>query len=125
MTSTLLIALIIITIIYLFLIVTAVRKRKMQNSIAVFWILTGFLLIVAIVIPNLIESISSFLGFEQASNMIFCLTIFIAFCILLYLTMVISKQDKKCTVLIQEISIMKKKMNELEEKLNDSKKNNE
>lgn len=125
MTSTLLIALIGITIIYLFLIVTAVRKRKMQNSIAVFWILTGFLLIVAIAIPNLIESISNFLGFEQTSNMIFCLTIFIAFCILLYLTMVISKQDKKCTVLIQEISIMKKKMNELEEKLNDSKKNNE
>lgn len=125
MTSTLLIALIGITIIYLFLIVTAVRKRKMQNSIAVFWILTGFLLIVAIAIPNLIESISNFLGFEQTSNMIFCLTIFIAFCILLYLTMLISKQDKKCTVLIQEISIMKKKMNELEEKLNDSKKNNE
>lgn len=125
MTSTLLIALIGITIIYLFLIVTAVRKRKMQNSIAVFWILTGFLLIVAIAIPNLIESISDFLGFEQTSNMIFCLTIFIAFCILLYLTMLISKQDKKCIVLIQEISIMKKKMNELEEKLNDSKKNNE
>ena len=125
MTSTLLIALIGITIIYLFLIVTAVRNRKMQNSIAVFWILTVFLLIVAIAIPNLIESISNFLGFEQTSNMIFCLTIFIAFCILLYLTMLISKQDKKCTVLIQEISIMKKKMNELEEKLNDSKKNNE
>mgnify|MGYP005805956639 FL=1 len=118
MTTTLRIVLIGIAIIYLWLIIIAVRKRKMQASIATFWILTGILLIIAVVIPNFIETISNILGFEQTSNMVFCLTIFMAFCALLYLTMLVSKQSKKCITLIQEISILKKKVEELEKNIN-------
>lgn len=117
MTVSLRIVLIIITIIYLTLIITSVKKRKMQTSIATFWILTGILLIVAVVIPNFIESISSILGFEQTSNMIFCLTIFISFCALLYLTMLLAGLTQKCITLIQEVSVLKDKVEYLEKKI--------
>ena len=106
-------ALIIITIIYLLFIINAVRKKNMQTSIAIFWILTGVLLIIAIAIPNLIESISNFLGFEKASNMVFCLTIFISFCVNLFLTILIAKLENRCTMLVQEVSILNKKIEDL------------
>lgn len=123
MSITLRIALIIITIVYLFLIVSAVKKRKMQTSIAIFWTLTGMLLIIAVAIPNFIELISNFLGFEKASNMIFCLAIFIVFSLNLVLTMTIAKIETKCTTLVQEISILNKQIIALEDKLNDKRKN--
>lgn len=119
MSITLKIALIIITMIYLYLIISSVNKRKMQSSMSIFWIITGFLLIVAIAIPNLIENISSFLGFEKASNMIFCLTIFIAFYLIFNLTMLLAKQTNRNTSLIQEVSILKRKIAKMEEKINE------
>lgn len=117
------IALIVITIIYLLLIINSVKKRKMQTSIAIFWIITGILLIIAISIPNLIELISKIMGFEQTSNMIFCLTIFIAFCLILSITILLAKQSNRTTTLIQEISILRKRISILEEKNNDNVKN--
>lgn len=125
MSITLRIALVIITIMYLILIVSAVKKRKMQTSIAIFWTLTGVLLIIAIAIPNLIELISNFLGFEKASNMIFCLAIFIAFCLNLMLTMIIAKIESRCTTLVQEISILNKKIIAMEDKINGKRENEE
>lgn len=119
MSITLKIALIIITMIYLYLIISSVNKRKMQSSMSIFWIITGFLLIIAIAIPNLIENISSLLGFEKASNMIFCLTIFIAFYLIFNLTMLLAKQTNRNTSLIQEVSILKRKIAKMEEKINE------
>lgn len=114
MSLTLRLVLIIITLVYLFLIIRSVRKRKMQSSMSIFWIVTGLLLIIAIAIPHLIEFISAFLGFEKASNMIFCVTIFIAFYLIFTLTMLLAKQTNRNTSLIQEVSILKKRVDELE-----------
>ncbi len=114
MSLTLRLVLIIITLVYLFLIIRSVRKRKMQSSMSIFWIVTGLLLIIAIAIPHLIEFISAFLGFEKASNMIFCVTIFIAFYLIFTLTMLLAKQTNRNTALIQEVSFLKKRVDELE-----------
>ena len=58
---------------------------------------------VAILIPNFIELISNLLGFEQTSNMIFCLTIFIAFGLIFSLTMILTKQANRTILLIKII----------------------
>ncbi len=114
LSTTLKAVLIIITLIYLYIIVDAVKKRKLQTSFSIFWILTGIVLIVSILIPNFIESVSSFLGFEKASNMIFCLAIFIAFYLIFNLVMLLSKEFKQNVILIQEVSMLKKRIEKLE-----------
>lgn len=119
MTLNLKIALIIITIVYLFKIIQSVKKRKLQTSFSIFWIITGVLLIIAILIPNFIDSISHFLGFEKTSNMIFCITIFLSFYLIFNLTMLLSKEYKRNVELIQELSILKKRVGILEEKSNE------
>lgn len=106
--------LIIMTLIYIFLILKSIKKKKLQMSFSLFWLITGILLIIALVIPNLVENISKTLGFEVPANMIFCLTIFVSFYLIFSLTVALSKENKKNTLLIQEVSLLKKRVNELE-----------
>lgn len=111
MSETLKILLILITLIYLFIIVKAVKKRKMHINYSIFWIFTGIILIISVLIPNFIENISRFLGFEKASNMVFCIAIFILFYLVLNLTHIVSKQYQQIVKLIQEVSMLKSDCN--------------
>ncbi len=108
--------LIVITLIYIFFILKSIKKKKLQMSFSLFWIITGILLIIALAIPNLVENISKMLGFEVPANMIFCLTIFVSFYLIFSLTVALSKENKKNTLLIQEVSLLKKRVDELEKK---------
>ena len=108
------IALIIATLIYLFFILRAIKRKKLQISLSVFWIFTAIALIISLAIPNFIEQISKWLGFEVTTNMIFCVTIFIAFYLIFSLMILISDLKRKNVKLIQEISILKKKVEEIE-----------
>ena len=106
--------LIVITLIYILLILKSIKKKKLQMSFSLFWLITGILLIIALVIPNLVENISKTLGFEIPANMLFCLTIFVSFYLIFNLTGALSKENKKNTLLIQEVSLLKKRVDELE-----------
>lgn len=108
------IVLIIITLIYIFLILKSIRKKKLQISFSVFWLITGIILIIALLIPNLVENIAKMLGFEVPANMVFCLTIFVSFYLIFNLTVALSKENKKNTMLVQEVSMLKKRVEELE-----------
>ena len=123
MSITLRVALIIITLIYMFLILRSIRNKKVNVSFTIFWIITGILLIISTIVPNMIEWISSKLGFEAPSNMLFCLAIFISFYLIFNLTVIISQENKKNTLLVQEISLLKKKVENLEDNSNETKQN--
>ena len=58
MQATLKIALIIIMVMYLFIIAKAVKRKNMRISYLIFWIIIGIGLIIALLIPNFINSIS-------------------------------------------------------------------
>lgn len=120
MQITLRIALIITTLIYLFFILKSIKNKKIQVSFSVFWIFTAIILIIGISIPNLIENVSKLLGFELTTNMIFCVTIFISFYLIFNLTTILSKEYKKNVLLVQEFSILKKRIDDMENKQKDN-----
>ena len=74
----------------------------------------GLILVIAIAIPNFVQAISKTLGFEVSVNMIFCTAIFLSFYLIFNLNVIISKENKKNTVLIQEMALLKKRIEELE-----------
>ena len=108
------IALICILLIYLFCILKAVKRKNMRIGYLIFWTITGVILIISLLIPNLVDNISSKLGFEMPINMIFSIAIFIILYLIFDLTIIISKEEKKNTMLIQEISMLKKRVEDLE-----------
>lgn len=114
MENTLKIALIIILLLYILFIIKAVKKKNMRIGYLIFWSITGVFLIIALMVPNLIENVSKFIGFEVPINMIFSIAIFIILYLLFNITILISHEKDDSTMLIQEISILKKRISELE-----------
>ena len=106
--------LIIILLVYLFFILKAVKKKNMRIGYLIFWSITGVILIIALLIPNLIENISKLLQFEIPINMIFSIAIFIILYLVFDLSILLSKESNNNVILTQEISMLKKKVDEIE-----------
>lgn len=117
MSLNLTIAVAIIFLLMMFAIVNKVRKGKLQLAYSIFWIISGIVLIIILLIPNCISNITNLLGFEVASNMIFFITIVMAFYLILQLMTELSKETKRNVSLIQEISILKKKISDIEKNI--------
>ena len=111
---TLRIVLIIIMLVYLISMVKIIKKRKIEGTLSLFWVVSGFVLCIAIIFPQAVVKIAHFLGFEAASNMIFVIAIFTLFYQVFNLTLHISKQQSENVKLVQEISILKKKVEEID-----------
>lgn len=119
MTLNLKLALIAITLIYIILILKRIVKKEIQASQCTFWLVSGILLIIASAVPNLIEVLTKILGFEVPANMLFCITIFVAFYLIFNLTIKGSKIYQDNVTLTQEISIMKYEMKKMKEERKD------
>lgn len=114
--------LIFFTIIYLLLIFKLIKKRELNLSFSIFWIFAGlaliFIFIAMLLFPGLLSNISKFIGFEIPANMVFCISIFALFYIGLDLTWKLSKENRKNILLIQEVSMLKDRVEKLENKIN-------
>lgn len=110
------ISLIIIMLMYLFFIAKSVKRKNMRIGYLIFWAIMGLMLIIALIVPNFVENISRIIGFGVPINMIFCVAIFIILYLIFNLMTLISREEKKNTLLIQEISILKQRVKNLENK---------
>lgn len=110
------IALVIIVLFYIFFILKAVKRKKMRINYLIFWSVIGVILIIAVLIPNLVENLANIIGFGMPINMIFSAAIFIILYLIFEQTIQISKSEQKNTSLIQEISMLKNRVEILERK---------
>ncbi len=118
MSVNLTIAVAIIFVLMMLIIINKVRKGKLQLAYSIFWIISGIILIIVLLIPNCISNITNLLGFEVISNMIFFITIVMAFYLILQLMTELSKEAKRNVSLIQEISLLKKRVTDIENEKN-------
>ena len=102
--------LIVLLIFQVILIVETVKRKKFSMKYASFWILIILLMAIVVIFPSIIFKISELFGFEKSSNMIFLLGFFFLFYIIFILTTNISIQNEKIKLLIQEISILKERV---------------
>lgn len=90
------------------IIIHLLRKDRIPVKYAISWLLAAIIVVLVPIIPNLMEHLASLLGFELLSNMFLCLFIVMLIFMTILLTVMIAGQKKKTTLLIQEISILKK-----------------
>lgn len=88
------------------------RKNKVNIRYAIILLLLFLILLISILIPGFIESITKALGFQVVSNMVFSIIIGLLVVINIILIMIVSNQDKKIRLLIQEVSLLKGRINE-------------
>ena len=74
--------LVVTVLIFLFLIYKSIKKKLISVKYSIMWIVSGLLMLVSILTPNLLNYIANLIGFKVVSNMIFL----VGFLILLFIT---------------------------------------
>ena len=108
MSKSLILTVLLFAFILLFSVIHLLRKGRIPVKYALVWILSSIVVVIISCIPNLMVSLAKFLGFELLSNMVLC--IFIGLLLFLILTVMMAGQKKKTTLLIQELSLLKKEV---------------
>lgn len=91
----------------MFLVIHFVRRNKINIKYSVVWIWIFGVLFVFLLVPGLLGFITKLLGFNLSSNMIFSLLIGSLVIINIAFTVILSSQDRKIRLLVQEISLLK------------------
>ena len=99
-------------LVILFTIIYIVRKDKISVKYALVWLFAGVILFIFVLFPSIMNFISTLLGFEVGSNMIFAGLIAMLIFINIALTVIVSGQSSKIRLLIQEVSMLKGKIDE-------------
>lgn len=108
-----------IAIILTIVIVHVLHKDMIPVKYSLLWGLGVLLLIILSIWPNILVSLASLLGFQTISNMVTGVLFVILLFITISLTVIVSGQKKKITLLVQEVSILKNRVNDIEKKKGD------
>lgn len=96
-------------ILFLFILVTYyVKKNKISIKYSIVWYLSLFILTVFTIFPVILGYVTKIIGIQLSSNFIFAFMIAVLFVITLSLTIIVSEQQDKIKMLIQEVSISNK-----------------
>lgn len=107
-----------IAVICYFIIILYYLKRKMlELKYTLIWLVAGLVMGIMIYFPELLVRFVRLLGIESNMNGLYVLCIAFIMMILMTLTSIVSRQQLKIRILIQELSMMEKRIRELEDGL--------
>ena len=97
-------------LILLIIIVLALKKNSMSIKNSIAWLLLPIVFIIIAIFPEPLTKLAVALGFEAFSNFIFVVIIALLIIVLFFTTITINHQQSQITKLIQEVSILKEKV---------------
>ena len=114
MPSTQRIGLFIASVCFLVLVVRCIRRQHLSVNRALMWIVLGVAGIAAALLPEWVFALTYFFGFELPVNLIFFVCIFFLIVMVLSLSMIASSQADKIRDLIQDVSLLRARVEALE-----------
>ena len=112
MQVTLRVALVIYAIILFVVVTHLLKKEKLPEKYTILWYIFSLVILLIGIVPQFLEIISKSFGFEVLSNFVIGVLITLLTIMCLALSIMIAGQKKKITLLIQEVSILKKEFKE-------------
>lgn len=104
-----------IAVVCYFIIILYYLKRKMlELKYTLIWLVAGVIMGIMVYFPELLVCFVKILGIESNMNGLYILCIAFIMMILMTLTSIASRQQLKIRILIQEISMLEKRIRELE-----------
>lgn len=106
-----------IAVVCYFIIILYYLKRKMlELKYTLVWLAAGLVMGIMVFFPELLVWFVKLLGIESNMNGLYILCIAFIMMILMTLTAIVSRQQYKIRILIQEVSLLEKRIRELEER---------
>lgn len=112
--STLRFTLCIAVICYFVLILYYLKKRMLELKYTLIWLFAGLVMGIMLFFPELLVFFVKLLGIESNMNGLYVLCFAFIIAILMTLTSIVSRQTMKIKILIQELSMLEKRVRELE-----------
>lgn len=110
-----------VAVICYFIIILYYLKRKMlELKYTLIWLAAGVIMGIMIYFPELLVRFVRMFGIESNMNGLFILCIAFIIMILMTLTSIVSRQQLKIRTLIQEISMLEKRLREIGDRVKDS-----
>ena len=106
------ITLIIVSLVFIIITSHFLKKEKISEKYSLLWYLFSILILLVAIFPGMFTSISQKIGFEVMSNMMIAFVVGILLLVSMALTIMIADQKKKIIMLIQEVSLLKNKVEE-------------
>lgn len=110
MSSRLTVELLAVAIILALIVLLIVRRGRMPIKFAIIWFVPSIVLFILALLPQTFIYFAELLGFQTISNLIIGILFVLLFFIILALTVIIAGQTTKINLLIQEISMLQKKI---------------
>lgn len=109
MTTTLRVALVLVSFMTLFLMMRKIRQAKVQIESAIFWIVLALVLVVFSIFPSVADFAARMLGIYSTANFLFLFAIFLLIVKVFYMTIHISQLETKVKDLVQQMALEEKK----------------
>lgn len=104
-----------IMLVAIFLIIVTLiilKKEKIPVKYSLIWLFSGIIILLVAFTPEIFIFVANSIGFKTMSNLIIGMFIVLLLMITMSLTMIVSDQKRKITLLIQEVSILKENIND-------------
>lgn len=101
---------------FLYLVIRQINKNTLLFEQAFIWLVIGVVLLLISLFNEIPIWIGRLLGFELVSNFLLVLAVFFLLVTVFMHTVTVSRQKEQLKVLVQELSMTKRRLKELEEK---------
>ncbi len=108
------ITLIIVVISYFIVILYFLKQKALNLKSTLLWLVAGAVMGILVVVPELLTRTIRLFGIQDNMNGLFLFCIGFIVLILLSLTSIASRQNRKLRTLIQELAILDKRVRDLE-----------
>lgn len=110
------ILLLIAVCIYFVLVFHLLRRKTLNLKYTLLWLASGAVMLVLVLFPQLLQAFALLVGISAPMNALFSIAFFCIIIILMSLTAIVSKQNRRSRVLIQSVALLEKRVRDIEEK---------
>lgn len=97
----------IIALILAIVVIRILHKGRIPVKYSLLWVFGILILLFLAIWPDALIKFANLVGFQTVSNMVIGVLLVILFFITMSLTVIVSAQKRKITLLVQEISLLK------------------
>ena len=114
--ATLRVTLIVAVVCYFIIILYFLKQKALNLKYTLLWLVAGLVMGILVAVPELLVMIIHIFGIQDNMNGLFIFAIGFIIMILLSLTSIASRQNRKIRTLTQELAILEKRVRDLEKK---------
>jgi hypothetical protein len=99
----------------LVVVIESLRRRRMRERHAVWWLIAGTIALVVAVFPTILEWAAGVIGVEVPANLVFFLSVFVLFLVNIQHSRELTKAEDQNRILAEDVAILKLRVTDLEQ----------